>query len=170
MIYIFAGLSALLSLNMFLARSAFTCALSLLGVLICTAGIFAMLGEHFIAAVQLVVYAGAIVVLFVFSIMILNMKKETVDFSWKSPSFYVATAMAFFIFVLGGGILYSYYSFLFFPKGRELNPKTISFLGGNSKVLAHALFSQFYVPFEALSIPLLIAITSAVVLAKRKID
>jgi NADH:ubiquinone oxidoreductase subunit 6 (subunit J) len=49
-------------------------------------------------------------------------------------------------------------------------PEAIQQLGGNSKVLSHALFSQFYVSFEVISLALLVAVVGAVVLAKRKID
>jgi NADH:ubiquinone oxidoreductase subunit 6 (subunit J) len=56
-----------------------------------------------------------------------------------------------------------------FPMGQFTSEKVMA-LGGNSKVLSHALFSQFYISFEVISLALLIAIVGAVVLAKRKFD
>jgi NADH-quinone oxidoreductase subunit J len=169
--YFFAALSSILALVMLFSRTALITALSLLGILICTAGIFAMMGEHFIAAIQLVVYAGAIMVLFVFSIMLLNVKKEKGDFKLKS--FSVPFGFLMVLVILGAGFwaLYSHYQSpeLLIGKG-EFDRETVKALGGNTQVLAHSLFTQFYIPFEAISLALLTALAGAVVLAKRKLD
>ena len=169
--YFFGIVSAILALTMLFSRSALTCALALLGILICTAGIFGMMGEHFIAAIQLVVYAGAIMILIIFSIMLLNVKKEKGDFNLKSFSAPVGFLMVAVILVAGVWALYGHYQSpdLLISKG-AFDRETIKTLGGNTTVLAHSLFTQYYIPFEALSLALLIALSGAVVLAKRKID
>jgi NADH-quinone oxidoreductase subunit J len=168
--YFFAAVSAILALVMLFSKNALVTALSLLGILICTAGIFAMMGEHFIAAIQLVVYAGAIMILFIFSIMLLNVKKEKGDFSLKS--FSVPFGFLMVIIILAGGLwaLYGHFQspHMLIGKG-NFDRETVKALGGNTSVLAHALFTQYYIPFEAISIPLLTALAGAVVLAKRKI-
>ena len=142
-----------------------------LGCLDQTAGIYGLIGEHLIATIQLVVYAGAIMVLFVFSIMLLNLNASEDDFKKRPVIFGIGLT-------LGLGV----FCFLFFAIKEHFTnhqenkvmgmftPELIANLGGNSKVLAHALFSQFYVSFEVISLALLVAIVAAVVLAKRKVD
>ena len=169
--YFFAAVSSILALMMLFSRTALTCALSLLGILFCTAGIFGLMGEHFIAAIQLVIYAGAIMVLFVFSIMLLNVKKEKGDFQLKTLSWPFGFLMV--LVILGAGLwaLYDHYQSLDLLMGKgTFDRETVKALGGNTQVLAHALFTQYYIPFEVISLALLVSLTGAVVLAKRKID
>jgi NADH-quinone oxidoreductase subunit J len=168
--YFFAMVSCVLALTMLFSKSALTCALSLLGILICTAAIFGLMGEHFIAAVQLVVYAGAIMVLFIFSIMLLNVKKEKGDFDLKSFSTPFGFLMVALILVAGLWALYGHYQIPETLIKGTFDRETVRALGGNTQVLAHSLFTQYYIPFEAISLALLVALTGAVVLAKRKVD
>lgn len=170
-IAILAVISAILAVTMLFARNPITSALCLLGVLLMTAGIYGLIGEHLIATIQLVVYAGAIMVLFIFSIMLLNLNTEARDFK-QGPGIYAgAIALGMSVF---GFIIYALNEH--FLNHREdvipgpFTPERIQELGGNSKVLAHALFTQFYVSFEVISLALLVAVVGAVVLAKRKFD
>ncbi len=170
-ILILCSLAAVLAVSMLFAKNPITSALCLLGVLIMSAGIYGLIGEHLVATIQLVVYAGAIMVLFIFSIMLLNLNKQDTDFKKRPGVFYgvVSLGMAvfgFFIFALNEHYLNHRSNAL----TGNFNSEMIHQLGGNSKVLAHALFSQFYVSFEVISLALLIAIVGAVVLAKRKFD
>lgn len=170
-IIILAAISAILAVTMLFARNAVTSALCLLGVLIMTAGIYGLIGEHLIATIQLVVYAGAIMVLFIFSIMLLNLNVESKDFK-QNPKIYVgAITLGLTVF---GFILYAITEH-YLQHREDIVPgafpsERIHQLGGNSKVLAHALFTQFYVSFEVISLALLVAVVGAVVLAKRKFD
>jgi NADH-quinone oxidoreductase subunit J len=170
-IVILSAVCALLSLNMLFAKSPVSSALSLLGVLVMTAGIYGMIGEHLVATIQLVVYAGAIMVLFIFSIMLLNLNREAVEVRERPVLFYSACAVGIAVFAL---IAFSIeHHFVNHHDKRPMGMFTqdlIHQLGGNSKVLAHSLFSQFYVSFEVISLALLVAIVGAVVLAKRKVD
>ncbi|MGE3611177.1 MAG: NADH-quinone oxidoreductase subunit J [Bacteriovoracaceae bacterium] len=170
-IIILCAISAILALGMLFAKSPVTSALCLLGVLLMTAGIYGLIGEHLVATIQLVVYAGAIMVLFIFSIMLLNLSHEETDLRSRPGMLFGALAL--------GGVVFA--SFFFAIKEHYMNynqpklvgsftPEVINQLGGNSKVLSHALFSQFYVSFEVISLALLIAVVGAVVLAKRKFD
>lgn len=170
-IVILAVISAILAVTMLFTKNPITSALCLLGVLVMTAGIYGLIGEHLIATIQLVVYAGAIMVLFIFSIMLLNLNVESSDFK-KRPGVFaggIAIGLAVFGFILFALNEHFMNHRLDYPEG-SFGPETIAKLGGNSKVLAHALFSQFFVSFEVISLALLIAIVGAVVLAKRKID
>jgi NADH-quinone oxidoreductase subunit J len=170
-IIILAIISAILAVTMLFAKNPITSALCLLGVLLMTAGIYGLIGEHLIATIQLVVYAGAIMVLFIFSIMLLNLNVTSNDFKENKGAY--ASALALGAGVLGF-IVYAFNEHYLnhrqdFPSG-QFDSQRIADLGGNSKVLSHALFSQFYVSFEVISLALLIAIVGAVVLAKRKFD
>lgn len=137
-----------------------------------TAGIYGMIGEHLVATIQLVVYAGAIMVLFIFSIMLLNLNTEEKEYKERPGIFYSAIALGMGVF----GLLV----FSICKHFRDIDPdhairgfftyENVRYLGGNSKVLAHALFSQHFVSFEVISLALLVAIVGAVVLAKRKFD
>jgi NADH-quinone oxidoreductase subunit J len=170
-IIILAAISAVLAASMLVAKNPITSALCLLGVLLMTAGIYGLIGEHLIATIQLVVYAGAIMVLFIFSIMLLNLNNSETDYKQKPALFYGALALGLAVFGFIGFGLREH----FMNHRQDVTPgmftsETVAQLGGNSKVLAHALFTQFFVSFEVISLALLIAVVGAVVLAKRKFD
>ena len=168
-IYPIGGLSiicALLALVMLFAKDALTCALALLGVLLGTAGIYGLIGAHFVATIQLVVYAGAIMVLFVFSIMLLNLKKLGDDLKIASPRFLVG-------FIAGGALMAVGAWALLQWSATERGPWTNEAMlaaGGNTRALAHSLFTQHGIAFEAVSIALIVALIGAVTLAKRKFE
>ena len=168
---ILAVIAAISAVTMIFAKNPITSALCLLCVLLMTAGMYAVIGEHFVATIQLVVYAGAIMVLFIFSIMLLNLNDSETDF--KQNKLVFAGSM------LGGLLLLGLFGFALnehFANHRGdvtpgmFNLEMIEKLGGNSKVIAHSLFTQAYVSFEVITLALLIAVVGAVVLAKRKFD
>ena len=169
-ILILGVICAVLAVTMLFAKNAITSALCLLGVLVMSAGIYGLIGEHLIATIQLVVYAGAIMVLFIFSIMLLNLNQEEKDFLSKPVTFYGAMVLGLAVFGLIIFGLNTHYMNTPTTVAGPFTPDAVAKLGGNSKVLAHALFSQFYVSFEVISLALLIAVVGAVVLAKRKFD
>lgn len=170
-IIILCVISAILAVTMLFARSPITSAICLLGVLIMSAAIYGLIGEHFIATIQLVVYAGAIMVLFIFSIMLLNLNNAENDFKKKPAAFIAAVAIGMGVL---GFIIWAVNDFyLNHASTRTMgmfSPELVDQLGGNSVVLAHSLFSQFYVSFEVITLALLVAVVGAVVLAKRKVD
>lgn len=165
-ILILSLICAALAVTMLFAKNAITSALCLLGVLLMTAGIYGLIGEHLIATIQLVVYAGAIMVLFIFSIMLLNLNRVANEFEEKPAVFYGAITVGLVIFGFIGYAIVQHFGTVVTPKG-PFNLETVTKLGGNSRVLSHALFSQFFVSFEVISLALLIAVVGAVVLAKR---
>ena len=162
-------IAGLLALIMLLSRSAITSALSLLGVLLATGGIYGLLNEHFVAAIQLVVYAGAIMVLFVFSIMLLNLDNRKAEIKAHKATIAIGTLSILSSFAVVVLMLRS-----FFKTGQVINgpysAARIQELGGNTRALAQELFSSHHILFEVASLALLIAIVAAVVLAKRKFD
>lgn len=170
-IIILCVISAILAMTMLFTKSPITSALCLLGVLIMTAAIYGLIGEHMVATLQLVVYAGAIMVLFIFSIMLLNLTNTSNDFKKNPWMFLGGITIGLAIAVSLGYAVLEHFS----KHGSEkrigmFTPQVIQDLGGNSKVISHALFSNFYVSFEVISLALLVAVVGSVVLAKRKID
>ena len=170
-ILLLSVVSAILALVMLFARNPITSALSLLGILLMTAGTYAMIGEHFIATIQLVVYAGAIMVLFIFSIMLLNLSESDNDLKRKPAIFFGAAAAGAVVF---GFLFFAINEHFLKHRGEvtpgQFTPEVITNLGGNSKVIAHSLFTQYYLSFEVITLALLVAVVGAVVLAKRKFD
>lgn len=126
-------------------------------------GLYLFLNAEFLAAVQIVVYAGAILVLFLFVVFLLNLKEEV-----KAKRF-ITGWPAGFTFALGIFILFvvMFRSFLLGPRGEY----TIELIQKEShiEVLGKLLYTQFLFPFEVASLILLIAIVGAIVLAKRRL-
>jgi len=163
---VFATLAVLFSLLTILKRNPVASAFSLVMVFFSFAGIYACLGAHLIAALQILVYAGAIMVLFVFVIMLLNADEEVTDLSRIGP---VYKSVVFF----AGLVVWASLVFVFVKSGTKsvdggFNELTIEAAGGNSLVLSRLMFSQYLLPFELTSILLLGAIVGSVAIAKRK--
>jgi NADH-quinone oxidoreductase subunit J len=131
------------------------------------AGIYVLLGAHFIAAVQVIVYAGAILVLFLFVIMLLNLghdyRSDLRGGAWIVAGFVSAG-------VIGWAVSRSVTEPAAFVErgGQEAIETSIRELGAVGAI-AQPLFREFVVAFELTSILLLVAIVGAVVLAKRKV-
>ena len=127
------------------------------------AALYVTLNAEFLAAVQVIVYAGAILVLFLFVILLLNLKEEAVARRYVGPwPLGLFAAVGLFL-----GVLVSLNSFVAGPSGpfttRVITSET------NTKVLGKILFTEYLYPFEVVSLVLLVAIIGAIVLAKRKL-
>lgn len=137
-----------------------TSALSLIGVMGSLAVLYLLLGAEFIAMVQLVVYAGAIMVLFVFVIMLLNAGAEKrVARPWKP---YLVGAPLLVIFVgVASCILHDMLG--------DSDPVIFgSFTQGGAREIGRSLFTEYLLPFEVTSVLILIAILGAMVLARKE--
>ncbi|MCX6128875.1 MAG: NADH-quinone oxidoreductase subunit J [Proteobacteria bacterium] len=165
-----SGLIALLSVTMIFSRNPISSAFSLVGLMVSLGAIYALIGAHFVAALQIIVYAGAVMVLFVFSIMLLNMSDEQVEVRVKSWQYYAG----FLVSLILMGLLA--FAFVQWSNEKSLPPVDIYSLahiremGGNVLALSGTLFAQSYIQFELISLLLLVAIAGALVLAKRKVD
>ncbi len=127
------------------------------------AGVYLLLNAEFLAATQVIVYAGAILVLFLFTIMLLDLREEIRlgPFTGGWPAA-LAIALAVLITVVAGiwGLKPAYIG----PWGiKEIQTET------HTKALGKVLFTEYLVPFEIASVVLLVAIVGAVVLAKKKL-
>ncbi len=167
---ILAGLIGILGLMVVFAKSPFTSAFSLVGLMVCLGGIYGLIGAHFVAALQVIVYAGAIMVLFVFAIMLLNLNEESSDLSWKGWRPYVAIAASVAVLVVLVSALRMWMDEKRVPLAGPWDFAAVKAAGGNVVALSGTLFSKAYVQFEIISLLLVVAIIGALVLAKRKVD
>lgn len=150
------------AVNLLIQRHPINSALSLVVVMGALSLIYLLLGAEFLAAVQIIVYAGAVMVLFVFVIMLLNAGAEE-----HSRGSHVA------LWVGGPGVvvLAALIGYLVFSNQQQFNAVTIGNLadkGDNTHSIANLLFQKFLLPFEITSVLILIAIMGAVVLARRE--
>ena len=127
------------------------------------AGIFVLVGAQFLAAVQVIVYAGAILVFYLFFLMLLDLPSETAGRRFGAHWPLAAGAGAIFaIFVLRG-----YEPGLAPPPQAVITESTPT---PHVAAVGTALFTEFALPFEIVSLVLLVAIVGAVVVARRKTD
>ena len=166
--YGFAGLALASSLLVILKKNPVASAFSLVVTFFSFAGIYALLDAHFIAALQIFVYAGAIMVLFLFVIMLLNADVPSFDLGRSHPwvklsaGILCLTMVCLFVWAFKE-------SGSWVPSG-NYTPERIEASGGNVQVLSELMFSEYILPFEMTSILLLAAIIGAVAIAKRKLS
>jgi NADH-quinone oxidoreductase subunit J len=179
--YVFAASAVATASMCILSRSAMSAVLWLTATMLSLAALYVLLGAEFVAAIQVLVYAGAVMVLFLFVVMLLNLGHATSDM--RGPA-----AMATTI-VIAGLLAIQLFALWSYSPGRlasevaqapELSDPAIAFAAGQFAreevvsrgvvgAVAAPLFQVYLVPFEITSILLLTAIVGAVVLAKRKI-
>ena len=162
--YPLAGLCVMLALGVILNNSPIGSALCLIGMMLGLAVIFVLQQAHFIAVLQVIIYAGAIMVLFMFVIMLLNLKEN--DTHWVSRE--RNTLLSILTGLLAAGALYKIIDIIF--SGELDSPKVTPDSFGTVATVGESLFTDFVLPFEVASILLLAAMIGAVVLAKSKID
>ncbi len=171
--WVLAGMAVGGALGVVLGRSPVASLLSMVTSLASVAGIYVLLEAHFLAAIQVMVYAGAIMVLFLFVIMLLNLGHEY----RRDMQGWLASILIFTITGAAGGIL----AWRFTGPGggaelgflAEANTAAMDAAlaeQGALGVIAEPLFTTFVVPFEVTGILLLVAIVGALALAKRHVD
>ncbi len=145
------------AVNLLAQRHPINSALSLIAVMAALAGEYLLLGAEFVAAVQVIVYAGAIMVLFVFVIMLLNAGEEEetkgsrIAILIGVPGMLIASVLMAWVVLRHSGT----------------ESVAIGALPGAPADIAQLLFHDFLLPFEVTSVLILIAIMGAVVLASR---
>jgi len=155
--FIFAAVAVAGAVNLLAQKHPINSALSLIVVMGSLAVLYLLLGAEFVAAVQVIVYAGAVMVLFVFVIMLLNAGEEEHD----SGASRVARIFGYPAVALLAGVLV--YVFVTRPAGNV----QIGGLLGSTQQVGRLLFRDFLLPFEVTSVLILIAIMGAVVLGGR---
>tara|TARA_Y100000815_G_scaffold221151_1_gene207306 strand:+ start:2142 stop:2651 length:510 start_codon:yes stop_codon:yes gene_type:complete len=163
--YPLAGFCVVMALGVIFNNSPVGSAISLIGMMLGLAGIFVLQQAHFIAIVQIIIYAGAIMVLFMFVIMLLNLKQgENEGWASRDKNLPLSVLTGF----LAVGILYKI-TMVLFSVDKD-TPASLPDSFGTVAVIGETLFTDFVLPFEVASILLLLAMVGAVVLAKSKLD
>lgn len=168
--YVFSAVAIGSSIAMVTRKNPVASLLFMVTTLAAIAGIYVLFEAHFLAAIQILVYAGAIMVLFLFVIMLLNLghdyRKDMRGGVWAILSFVVAGALAGVLARQFGGAeassLYQYF------QGGEAIDAMLAERGAVG-VIAQPLFTDYVVPFELTGILLLVAVVGALALAKRKV-
>jgi len=159
--YVFAALTLLCGLLVIVnpfSRNPVTSAMFLVLTIISMTGLFVLLHAFFLAAVQIIVYAGAVLVLFVFVIMLLDLKEEQ---RRKIKFFGLVTGI-----IAVGGILSAFVKSLAALPPAAAEPR----VEGDTNALGHLLFTQYALPFEIVSVLLLVAMIGVILLSKKKLE
>jgi NADH-quinone oxidoreductase subunit J len=155
----FAAAIALTAILVVALKNPIYSALSLLVMFFHVAGLYVTLHAEFLAAVQIIVYAGAILVLYLFVVMLLNVKRDDRYHSqWRIAAFVSVPLLIEFIILLAGS--------------RMGRPAAGAGNGGslpadNTLAIGEILFSTYLFPFEVASLVLLVAMIGAIILAKK---
>ena len=156
--YPFAGLAILGALGVITLRRPTRALLSLILTMFSLAVLFLLLRASFVAMVHLVVYAGAILVLFLFVIMLLGIGAREPRAKEHFKKFYLAVSLF---------VPLAFFSFLFFLATR-LNNQPLEPVEGSPAAFGKLLFTRYLLPFELVSFLLLIGVFAAVALASPK--
>lgn len=158
--FYFAGVIVVTSFLVVALRNPIYSVLSLLIMFFHVAGLYVTLHAEFLAAVQIIVYAGAILVLYLFVVMLLNVKQE----QRYHPQVVLGALLGLTVFaeVL---LLAVYRSFS--PPVLEGAEAGVAESAGNTESIGELLYSTYLFPFEVASLILLVAMIGAVILAKR---
>lgn len=163
--YLFGLIAIVTAILVIIQKNPIYSALFLITTLFSIAVLFLLLNAQFVSAVQVLVYAGAIMILFLFAIMLLNIKYEEKAFATltklKILSIFIAVILfAEFIYVISS------------RKGLgmagDITPEKINQIG-NVELIGKILFTRYLFPFEVASLVLLVAMVGIIVLAKRNI-
>ena len=160
---LFATLAIVCAISMVMQRHPISSALSLIGVMASLAMLYLLLGAPFIAAAQMIVYAGAIMVLFLFVIMLLNAKAEAKPLRQSILARLLAVPLGLALLGMLGYLI---------QKTVPMDSVMVRFADakvGSAQDVGRALFTQYLLPFEVTSVLVLIAILGAVVLARKEL-
>jgi NADH-quinone oxidoreductase subunit J len=162
-LFVFWALAAPLiaaAMGVLLARNPVNAAMSLVAAFFFLAGLYALLLAHLIAFLQILVYAGAIMVVFLFVIMLLALRDEDLQVARLKAIQWAGVAGAAGLVAVVAQAVAQAGTLQLRPVGPEF---------GTVKAVGQLLFTQYLLPFEATSLLLLVAIIGAVVVAKQRI-
>ena len=159
--WLLAGISVLGALGVLFFSSPLYAAFSLIGTMVGLSGLFATLGADFLAGVQLIVYGGAVLVLFVMVMMLFDLKHEQRSFSVSQSSMLVKTAVVGL--GLGMSLAAGYLEGAF---RQQLNGSDSSGLG--VRKMGELIFTKYMLVFQVLGVLLLVVAVGAVALARAK--
>ena len=154
--FLFAAVAIGAAINVLIQKHVLYSALSLIVLLVSISGLFILLQADFLAVINIIVYAGAIMVLFIFVIMLLNLRdlEEGADRLRWLKFFGIPMALFLLFMILAAVINVS---------GLNAGGQ----LAGSPEAIGRSLFTDYLLPFEATSLLILIALVGAVVFAKK---
>ena len=154
--FFFAAVAIGAAINVLVQKHVLYSALSLILMLTAVSVLFVFLGADFIAVIQVIVYAGAIMVLFTFVIMLLNLPADEDGADRLRWLKFIGIPLGLFLLFLIVATLWRVEP----ARAREV-------LIGSPEVIGHSLFTDYLLPFEVTSLLILIALVGAVVFAKK---
>jgi NADH-quinone oxidoreductase subunit J len=161
--YSFAALTLVGAILTVTLRSAIHCAIALIASLAGIAGLYLLLKAEFLFAVQIILYIGGVMVLFLFVIMLVNLdsaaKERQYHRHWLAGLACITGVAALFVAFLHRG-----FGLMKVPAPLPEIPS-----GGNVEGLAIVLFREYLVPFEVASLLLLVAVVGSVIMAKKRV-
>ncbi len=163
MFFILSIISIFAALMVISRKNVVHSALSLVLLFFSTSGLFILIGAELVAALQIFLYAGAIIVIYLFVIMMIDQRKGTSDDIGKQPR----------IFIIGAGCLFFAEVIYFLSKASYSGIKDvyssekIRDSGGMTYSIAKIIYTKYLYPFEIVSLILLIAMIGAIVLARK---
>lgn len=163
--YLFGGLALISSLFVVFLKKPVHDAVALIFTFFCLAGLYLLLGAEFVAIIQVLVYAGAIMVLFLFVIMLLNLEEEeAIEGRGNRFRRWLGGVAAVLLFML----LAPVWLLQVLPTVRGTFPPEKLQELGNTVWVARLLFTDYLLPFEVASVLLLAAIVGAVFFAMKR--
>ena len=153
-----------MALGVIFSNNPVNSAICLIGMMLGLGGLFAVTQAHFIAVLQIIVYAGAIMVLFMFVIMLLNLKSDAKGWNSRPRNTFLSVLTGLLML----GALYKVIDVILETDFGA--PQKLSETFGTVEQIGASLFTDFVLPFEVASVLLLAAMVGAVVLAKTKLD
>jgi NADH-quinone oxidoreductase subunit J len=158
--FVLALIAVFGAVSLIVQRHPIHSALSLILVMVALAGLYLLMGAEFVAAVQIIVYGGAIMVLFIFVIMLLNAGVEERT-NLSRLAFYAGIPLAVAVTALIAAAIVGSKAATALPAAA---PDTLT----STRTLSMLLFTEFVYPFELTSFLILVAILGAIVLAQRE--
>jgi len=160
--YLLAAISLLAAIGMVVVRNPVHSAIFLVLTLFNTAGIFVMLGAEFVAAAQVIVYAGAVLVLMLFFLMLIDPQKLPERTGGHPVQRIVGPLLGVILFL---GVAAAIANRAMIGTAGNATPENIAFVGGSTQAFGNLIFTQYLLPFEVVSLVLLIGVVGAIVLA-----
>ncbi len=160
--WIFATIAGLCGLGVILSRNPMHSAISLVITMVCIAALFLQLHTEFLAYIQIIVYTGAVMVLIVFTISMLNLRLSPPLSLRVSRKWGIALAVVFLV-------LFAVYQYLdkSYGFGGPFRP-SVPMEWGNVRMVAYSLFTTYLFPFEFVGLLLTAAVIGAAIIARRE--
>ena len=162
--YFFAAAAIAFSIAVVVSKNPVGSIVSLVLTLFTTSMLYIMLSAHFVAIIQILVYAGAIMVLFMFTVMFLILREESLNFDAQNVPLKSGIVLSLILFV---GIFMQTIAVISLP-GKAISALKTNESYGTVQSVGSSIFTTYVLPFELTSVLILIAIIGVIVISKRR--